>query len=497
MVKNRDEINILVVDDEKIIRDGSERILTREGWRAETAENGERGLELINSNGFEILLLDLMMPGINGIEVLKRAKEIKPDLLVIVITGYATIENAVGAMKNGAYDFIPKPFTPDQLRIVVRRALDKINLQREAKLLRIEREKSLQDVANEKSRTLTIINYMADGVLVTDEKGYIVLNNPAVTRMLGMEEESTKGKHIFDWAGNEELAQMVEQVTNMENSGSSQRISRELAWGNPPKNFYMAHSAPVRNELGEILGSVTIFNDVTWFKELDQMKSDFVDMVSHELRSPLGSIRQQISLFTEGLVGELNGEQNRKLSRVQSRIDGLIGMINNLLDLSRMESGCLVQQKEMITIPDIIEEVVELMGPEAKKKNLTFNLNIDQDLYSLHADRQSMETVFTNLLNNAIKYNIEGGDISIDARNRGEFIEIRVSDAGVGIAKADLPRIFDKFFRIRTEHTRKVIGSGLGLPLVKTIVEAHLGTIKVESKPEEGTTFIVNLPRGR
>lgn len=491
-----EEINVLIVDDERIIRDGAERILTKEKWTVATAENGAQGLALLNENAFEILLLDLMMPGISGMEVLKKVQETHPDLLVIVITGYATVENAVEAMKSGAYDFIPKPFTPDQLRLVVRRAVDRLNLKREAELLRIERAKSLRDVANEKSRTLTIINYMADGVLVTDRKGFVVLNNPAVTRMLGLEGESPLGKHLFDWTKNEDFTQMVEKVLQMEGSDSPQGTSQELAWGNPPKSFFMAHAAPVRNEQGEILGSVTILNDVTWFKELDRMKSDFVDMVSHELRSPLSSIRQQVSLFVEGLVGDLNEKQHQLLSRVQMRIDGLIGMINNLLDLSRIEAGRLVQQKERIIISDAIHDVVELMTPEAQSKQLSFEVNIDSQLLPIYADRQSMETVFTNLLSNAVKYNREGGKIVISAQNRGDFVEIKVADTGVGIAKADLPQVFDKFFRIRTEYTRKVVGSGLGLPLTKAIIEAHLGTITVESEQGQGTTFVVLLPRG-
>ena len=488
-------VHILVVDDERIIREGAERILAKEGWKTTIAENGERGLELIKNDEFQILLLDLMMPGISGMEVLKTVRETHPNLLVVVITGYATIENAVSAMKSGAYDFIPKPFTPDQLRIVVRRALDKLNLEREAELLRIEREKSLQDIANEKSKTLTIINHMADGVLVTDQNGYIVLNNPAVTRMLELEEESPLGKHFSEWTKNENLTQMLEKVLNME-STHGRGISQEIAWGDPPKSFFIAHSAPVRSEGGEIFGSVTIFNDVTRFKELDQMKSEFVDMVSHELRSPLSSIRQKLSLIIDGFTGEINEEQKQIVSRVQHRIDGLIGMISNLLDLSRIEAGRLVQQKERIALPEIIDEVVDLIAQEAEKKGLRFEVTIDSQLFPIHADRQSMETVITNLLSNAVKYNREGGRVSINAQNRGEFIEIKVVDNGVGISKENLPRIFDKFYRIRTDYTRKVIGSGMGLPLVKAIIEAHFGTITVESKPGEGTTFAVLLPRG-
>jgi len=490
-----EEAHILVVDDEKIIREGAERILTKEGWKTKIAKNGERGLELIKNNAFQILLLDLMMPGISGMEVLKVVKESHPDLLVIVITGYSTIENAVEAMRNGAYDFVPKPFTPDQLRIVVRRALEKISLERETERLRIERERSLKDIANEKSRTLTIINHMADGVLVTDQNGYIVLNNPAVTRVLGLEEETPLGKHISKWVGNEDLTHMVEEVLKIKDP-KAQGISQELAWGDPPKNFLVAHSAPVRSEQGEIFGSVTIFNDITRLKELDQMKSEFVDMVSHELRSPLSSIRQKLSLMVDGFIGEINDEQKQIVNRVQHRIDGLIGMISNLLDLSRIEAGRLVQQKERIALPEVIDEVVELMAQEAEEKGLKFEVTIDAQLFSIHADRQSIETVITNLLSNALKYNREGGRVSISAQNRGEFIELKVADTGVGVSKENLPRIFDRFYRIRSDYTRKVIGSGIGLPLVKAIIEAHFGTITVESKPGKGTTFTVLLPRG-
>lgn len=489
------KIHILVVDDEKIMREGAERILAKEGWQATTAANGKQGLALIKKEDFQILLLDLMMPGISGMDVLKTVRASHPKMLVIVITGYATIENAVDAMKNGAYDFIPKPFTPDQLRIVIRRALDKLNLEREAEILRREREKSLQDIADEKSKTLTIINHMTDGVLVTDQNGYIVLHNPAVTRLLGMEGDPPLGKHISKWAGIDELEEIIEKVLAM-GGDDYQEASREIALGNPPETYLMAHCAPVGSEHGELLGSVTIFNNVTWFRELDRMKSDFVNMVSHELRSPLSAIRQKLSLIVDGLTGEINEEQGRILGRVQNRIDGLTGMINSLLDLARIEAGRLVQQKERIAIAEIIDEVVELMAQEAEEKGLKFDVTIDSRIFPVHADRQSMQTVLTNLVNNAVKYNREGGSVSVNAQNRGEFIELKVADSGVGISEENLPLIFDKFYRIRNEYTRKVVGSGMGLPLVKAIIEAHLGTITVESKPDKGTTFTVLLPKG-
>jgi PAS domain S-box-containing protein len=493
---NSQDIHILVVDDEKIIREGAERILAKEGWRTAIAENGDRGLSLMKETVFHILLLDLMMPGISGMEVLKAALVIHPDILPIIITGYATIDNAVEAMKRGAYDFIPKPFTPDQLRIVVRRAIEKITLEREMQRLRLEQQRSLKDIAHEKSRTLTIINHMADGVLVTDREGVVVLSNPALSRMLGAADEKPLGKHVSEWLKHEELTCLLDKVLGTEDR-DSQGISQELTWGDPPSSFFMAHATPVRDDAGGVFGSVTIFNDVTKLKEFDRMKSEFVDMVSHEVRSPLSSIRQKLSLLRDGYTGDITGEQKDIVERVQQRIDALIGMTSNLLDLSRIESGRLVQQKERLNLAEIIADTVTMMLPEADKKGLQCDVTVDAMLYPVHADRQGMETVFTNLIANAIKYNRQGGIIGVRACNRGECVEIQVKDSGVGIARENLSRIFDKFFRIRTDYTRSVVGSGIGLPLVKAIVEAHFGTIEVESEPERGSTFTVLIPRGR
>src|SRR5512139_1160402 len=193
-----DQINIVVIDDEQIMREGCSRILSKDGWAVICAENGTKGLEEIKgqSEKIDVILLDLMMPGMSGMEVLDQVRVTNPNLLVIVITGYATVESAVETMKKGAYDFIPKPFTPDQLRIIVRRALEKRALQKEAEFLRKERERSLRDIATEKSKIKTIINCMGDGVLVCDRDSCIVLSNPAASRMLKAPETCLVGNDI-------------------------------------------------------------------------------------------------------------------------------------------------------------------------------------------------------------------------------------------------------------------------------------------------------------
>ena len=215
------QANILVIDDEQIMREGCSRILSKDGWAVITAENGNQGLDeyQIRSESIDVILLDLMMPGMSGMEVLERLRTVDPNLLVIVITGYATVESAVEAMKKGAYDFIPKPFTPDQLRIVVKRALERRSLQKEAAFLRKERERSLRDIATEKSKIKTIINCMGDGVLVCDRDGCVVLTNPAASRMLMTSETSLLGNSLSQCHLNSELSKTIEESLQAKDIG--------------------------------------------------------------------------------------------------------------------------------------------------------------------------------------------------------------------------------------------------------------------------------------
>ena len=197
MVKTTEEpLRVLVIDDEQDIRDGSERILSRMGFEVLKASRGEEGLETIATTEISIVFLDLKMPGIDGLEVLARIREMNRKIMVIVITGFATVETAIEAMKRGAYDFIPKPFEPDQMRIVANRAREKLLLTREAELLEQERIKTLAHLDTEKSRISTIIKSLPNGVAVTNANGEVVLTNPAFRRQLDLPSDKTAGGHI-------------------------------------------------------------------------------------------------------------------------------------------------------------------------------------------------------------------------------------------------------------------------------------------------------------
>ncbi len=485
--------HILVIDDEQIMREGCSRILSKNGWSVVTADAGGRGLEEIqrSPDRFDVILLDLMMPGMSGMEVLDRIRAIDSNLLVIVITGYATVESAVEAMKKGAYDFIPKPFTPDQLRLVVKRALERRSLQKEAEFLRREREKSLQDVATEKSRIKTIINCMGDGVLVCSRDELIVLTNPAALRMLNVSEELLSGRPLSQGDLPPELSKSIDETLNGKEKGYLS-VSQELSLD---QRFLRAHTAPVLNDSGEIMGSVTVLQDISYLKELDKMKSEFIAMVAHELRAPIAAVEQQLTVILNRIAGELTEKQEKMLSRAKERTKGLLTLIKDLLDLSKIEAGRMVQYKEPLSLQDSIQHVVDLMKAEADHKGIDLQFLPSPVMSLIHADPNSMEGIFTNLISNAIKYTPKGGKVEVTLSEEGGCVKAAVSDTGIGIRKEDLPRIFDKFYRVKTSETREIIGTGLGLFIVKSIVDAHLGSISIESEVGKGTTFTILLPK--
>jgi PAS domain S-box-containing protein len=486
--------NILVVDDEQVIRDGCQRILSKRGCEVVQARDGQEGLECLKKDHFDIMLLDLKMPGLTGSEVLEKSKQIDPDLLVIIITGYATVESAVEAMKIGAYDFISKPFNPDQLTIVVNRALEKKRLEKETERLRLEREKSLQDVATEKSKIRTIVNCMADGVIVTDRESRIVLNNPAAARMLGLRDALLVGKPLSECIQDEELGRIIGEICACTYSEPS-ILSREFVVGESTVTHLRAHSCPVTSDEGDILGSVIVLEDISYLKELDRMKSNFVAMVSHELRAPLAAIEQQLMVMRDGFAGEVSEKQRHIIGRIKKRSDGLMTMIRNLLDLSKIETGQIMQQKELVNMNDLLRGVLDLFSSQAAGKKITLRFEEAREAPLIEADRSNMEVVFNNLVSNGIHYTPEGGSIGLETTVEEDFIKVEVSDTGVGIDSEDLHKVFDRFFRVRSEETRHVVGAGLGLAITKAIVEAHLGCIEVKSEIGKGTTFSVLLPK--
>jgi signal transduction histidine kinase len=484
----KEHYTVLVVDDEKVIRDGCTLSLKPEGYRVATAENGQQALDLLAREPVHVVLCDLKMPVMGALEVLEKMGVRYPHIPVIIITGHGTVDDAVECMKKGAYDFVTKPFRLDHLTLCVRRALEKQRLERQARQLEEERARNLYSLALEQSRMHTIVHCMADGVLVTNRDLEVVLVNAALYQLLGLS-GPTPPAPLAAFIQDEALQEALRSL--LANTQANKTISQEMTLG---RMHLKALSAAFHGPDYQVLGTVTVFNDVTSFKELDEMKNDFVRMVSHELRSPISAIRLQHTVILDGLAGELTGKQRELISRAQAKLEGLLELINDMLDVAKMEAGFRHFEQLPLQLPEVLNEIVEFMEAKATSQGVKLWLKASPGLPPILADHRGMEEVFTNLISNAINYSPAGGNVTVYADWAGDHLEVKVCDQGVGIEAEEVPKIFDKFYRVKSPQTRHIIGTGLGLPIVKSVVEAHRGAIEVESQVGVGSTFRVLLP---
>jgi two-component system phosphate regulon sensor histidine kinase PhoR len=474
------QLKILVVDDEPRIRDACQEVLNEEGFAVAVAPDGQQGVQMIQKEHFDIILVDLMMPVLSGFEVLAHVKEHHPDTVVIVITGYATVEHSISAMRQGAYDFIPKPFTPDQLRMVVAKA--------------IKYNRALQDISDSKSRLKVMVNRLTDGVMATDCESRVVLANPAFLHMIGYHGESVIGRIVKEINVGAQLHNMIDRAL-ADPFDTFTEVTEEVIWKNDGKRkFFRAKCAPFPGRAGFNLGTITVLNDITALKELDQVKSDFVSMVSHEVRSPMNSILMQMKVILDGLAGDLSDKQREILERASKKILGLSDMVSELLDLSKIESGLITRESEAVNMSNLLTEQITFHQPGAAEKNIVLALQAGEKLPLVQTDQRSMEEVLTNLITNATKYSPKDSRITVSTAVENEYLSISVSDNGFGIPEEDIDNVFNRFYRVKNEQTRTIIGTGLGLALVKSIVEAHHGHVRVSSTLGKGSTFTVLLP---
>jgi signal transduction histidine kinase len=403
------------------------------------------------------------------------------------------VDTAIEAMKRGAYDFIAKPFEPAQLRIVVGRAREKLRLIREAEQLNLARQRMLFDLDTEKSRTRTIIESLPNGIVVTNAEGRVVLMNPAFSWQLNLKGQIGTGEHITTPVNDKGFCDLVMDISLGRYLETDDIPTYEFAL--PDDKYLLARGRPVMGEDRECLGAVVVLSDITAMKVLDRLKSEFVATVSHELRSPLSTIHEQLALVLRDLVGEASTKEVHILSRAKEKTEGLISLIGDLLDLSRIETGAVGQEPKPVQLEDLLKSIFDFLGAKAETKGQRMHLDLPETpLPSVTADPLALESVFGNLIVNAINYTPKDGEIRVRADAWEQNVRVTVEDTGYGIPEADLNKVFEKFFRVQNKRTRHTTGTGLGLSIVKGLLEGMGGTITVKSTPDAGTTFTVIIP---
>ena len=289
---------------------------------------------------------------------------------------------------------------------------------------------------------------------------------------------------------------MIDQALSMPDDEFIE-LSEEMNLGGEEEKeeiFLGARCVPFRDRLGRTLGTVTMLHDITTLKKMDQLKSDFVSMVAHEIRSPMNSVLAQLKVILDGLAGDLTEKQQEILGRASDKIKSLSDLSTELLDLARIESGLITQEKENLNMVELLTEQVSFHQAKAQEKEIRLELEPVPELPPLLGNRQNIEEILSNLITNSINYTPNGGRVSVSATVKNDYLSISVTDTGFGIPKDDLDRIFDRFYRVKNEKTRFITGTGLGLPIVKSIVDAHNGMIDVKSEPDKGTTFDIRIP---
>jgi signal transduction histidine kinase len=368
-------LKILIVDDEPGIRSGVSRILRNfrvdypfmdEAFDFEVIEapTGEAGIEIIDANPPDILLLDNKLPGIQGIEVLEYIKKKQKSIIVVMITSYASLELAVKATSDGAYDFIPKPFTPQELK------------------------SSIENIT----------------------------------------------KRVF-------LKKMTNQL---QDSGK-------------------------------------------------QIRFTFLSVLSHELKAPLNAIEGYLKMIRERQNGPKLEDYDVMIDRSLDRIKGMRSLILDMLDLTRVESGKAKRNITGVDLSVVARTAMDTMRPYAIQRDVKLNLHHNGTVI-LQADAEEMEIIFNNLISNAIKYNKDGGTVDFTIEQQDNCMGITVVDTGIGMTPVEIEKIFDDFVRIKNDKTKNIAGSGLGLSIVKKLIDNYAGKIEVQSVPDQGSTFNVRLP---
>ncbi|MFH1413775.1 MAG: ATP-binding protein [Candidatus Omnitrophota bacterium] len=363
--------------------------------------------------------------------------------------------------------------------------------------LKKEHKKMLSD----KIRSDSIIRHMADGLVVVDPQGKILMLNPAAEELLSVKKKDVLGGDLRKSIKNEHLMSFTKDL-KPDAEGNLNKEIELVSTDESTKKVLRTSSAVIENQDGKTVGMVTILNDVTKQKELEKLKSNFVSHVSHELKTPLAVIKQSLTILNSEITESLNEDQKKFFSNSLNNLDRLRSLIADLLDAASIEAGKLKLKPGLFDINEVVKDVVGFLNKWAMSKNVTLEEKLLGFKKEILIDRDRITQVVTNLVGNAIKFTPEGGKVTVVLKecdlaqdSKQPAIEVSVSDTGIGIEEKDLGRIFNKFEQINLAQPAGIVGTGLGLTIAKEIVQMHEGKIWVESEVGRGSKFSFLLPQ--
>jgi PAS domain S-box-containing protein len=465
---------LLALDESPFLQLG-ERALRSAGYEIAVAHDREGLARSLQESTPSLLLIGERLQGKSGMELAAEQLERFPTLPILLYAEKDSLTTAKEVIRIGLSGYIFPPLRTDDLVATVKRCLDRARSLGD--WVRGEVKRTTASLQRQVIEFETIFNNIADGVIILDKHERVMLINRAAAQIFGITEEKVIGKHIAKALSHPDLQSLLDR------SAQDELKYNEINFDDG--RVFTAQYAPIPN-----IGFAITLQEISYFKELDQIKSDFVTTVSHDLRSPLTSVLGYADLINR--TGPLNENQAEFMKRMQSSISDITALINNLLDLGRLEAG-FDTRREIVQLENILGYTLDVLSGQIKARNLVIHYAPETNLPPIKGNSLRLRQMIENLIGNAIKYTLPGGEIKVSLRAKDGQIILQVTDNGPGILPADQPRIFDKFFR-GENIPDGVPGSGLGLSIVKSIVVNHQGRIWVESATGQGSTFFVVLP---
>jgi two-component system, OmpR family, phosphate regulon sensor histidine kinase PhoR len=350
-------------------------------------------------------------------------------------------------------------------------------------------EETIGTLTEDRAKMSAILTAMQEGMMVLSSRGTVSMINPAMEKMIGRPETEVLGRPHVEVIRQPRLNAFITHAL------SERGVSRTEIALTISQRVFQVHASAMPDERDRGGGMVLVFHDITELRRLEQVRKDFVANVSHELRTPLTAINGYLEALQDVAYGTPE-QRDRFLEIIRMNTHRLNLIISDLLLLSKIESGQMPLHLEPILLSDLVQRTVGLLNPLIEQKQHRMVVEVPKDLPSVLGDQQRLTEILSNLLDNAIKYTPNQGTITISATAKERSVELSISDTGVGIPPQDLPRIFERFYRVDKARSRELGGTGLGLAIVKHLVEAHGGTVRVESVAGGGTCFRIMLPDG-
>jgi signal transduction histidine kinase/DNA-binding response OmpR family regulator len=517
---------ILIVDDEVDVLELCRRILEAKGYQVKTAPNGYAAIEKAQAEHFDLLLTDIKMPGITGLEIAKNLKQANPNIICITMTGFGTIDMVIDALKLDVDEFVMKPFTPNELSMAISKALEKQRLRHENFRLRsliplFELNKSLLatrevdkllprliEIAKQETKANIVWLYTFEGDKIfthshpneckacsetQDSASYELakklLAGEQQLSFSRQEDSSEEQLAILDRLSAQ--AVVVTALQSQESTLGALVLTREKDVFAPSDREFLSVMC---GQAGIALENARLFTQkeeaYEALKKLDYMKSEFINIAAHELRTPL-TILMGYTTILEDVADESLKEFVSPIMRNAMRLRSLI---DDMLNLQYLESGIPKLERSRLDLHEYVQDVIADIALFVKEKDLTIEVEIPEDFPMMIVDSQKFDLIMVNLFNNAVKFNQSHGKIIFRATYDDTFATMSVIDTGVGIPESEKTEIFAKFYQVESSLTREHGGIGLGLAIVRGMVEVCDGKIWVESKEGEGSTFTFTLP---